>query len=248
MRAYPAEVKLECGLCDAAKLQALRKVRENTVNAVCRIGHIPAGFFRDHAEDPGRQDTDQHGTRNIIMYENKNDDEADQSERNLRRAEIAERHLCGIARNNDVRVLQSDESDKQADTRGNTVLEVCRNAVDDLLACFYDGKQNEDDAFHQNSGQADTERVFGAAELAQTYSVGKVGVQAKTCRQSNRIVGKKSHDEGCNRRGQRCRDKNTAPVHDSPENIRVDGKNVRHGQEGRKTCDDFCSGVGAVFT
>lgn len=145
--------------------------------------------------------------------------------------DVAQSHLRGGVRRGDAGVLQADERDEQADARGDAVFQVLGDAVDQRLTELERGKNDEDNAFHQDGGEGDLPGIGLVRQLAQADGVGKIGVQAHAGSQRDGIVGQKGHHDGGHRRRKGSRHKDALAVHARvAQHAGVHGQDVRHRQ------------------
>ena len=244
-----AEIKLEERGGKGGGQNAAAEIGDQRVDAGFRIHHIPSGQLGDNAQHPGDQDAPQNGALYLKMPHDADDQKAHKGQHHRGAGNVAQRHQGGGVGNDDSCALQAHNGDKQADTGGNAELQVGRYGIHQGFPEFEQGKQNEDDALHQNRRQGDFPGI-GDAHLLELRAdrVGKVGVQAHAGSQRHRIVGEHAHDNGgkCRRN---CRGgKHRALVHTrSGKDAGVHRQDVRHGQEGGNAGNNFGADVRAVL-
>ena len=242
-----AEIKLEEGGGKGREGRVVGEGRNVGEHAGLDVDHIPAAKFRKNAEHPGDEDADQDGALDAEVMQHGKNDEADQSEGDSGGLEVAKAHESISAGGNDnAGALAADQRDEQADAGGDGVLEVLRDAVDNLLTELERGEDDEDEALDQNGGQSDSPGIV-AETHAKADRVGEVGVQAHAGSQSHRVVREEAHDEGCEGGGESRGHKDRVLVHTRcREHARVHREDVGHREEGRDAGDDFGFDVGSM--
>ena len=179
------------------------------------IRNIEADELADDAEYPCGDDAEQDRALDIAEHQDRGDQDAEDGKKNgdAFGIECAVRNgsLKGKYRNqccavhNDVRVLQTDECDEEADTDGYGDLEGCRDRVEDRFSDVGQGEDDEDQTFHEDSCQSHLPGITHS----QDYGVSEVSVKTHTCGEHERKVCKKCHQERGNCRSQcrRCKDR-----------------------------------------
>ena len=181
------------------------------------------------------------------MNQCEDDQKADDCKSDIGGREAAQTYDRRVILDDDAGVLHADEGNEQTDSGGNAVLQVGRDAVDDGFTSLEEGKDDEDDTFHQNCGQCDGESICFSAKLTQADCVCEVCIQTKTCGKGDRVVCQECHDE-CGKCGSKCScNKDTASIHDSTQNVGVDGQNISHRQECGETGNDLRADSRAVL-
>ena len=117
--------------------------------------------------------------------------------------------LGGRISHNEITVIQTDKGNEEADARADSMFQGDRYGIEDGFANIGHTQQNENETFKENCQQGDTPVV----PHAQTYRIGKVGIETHTRGQCKRQIREKSHAETGNGRGNRRRHKDPANRH-----------------------------------
>ena len=157
--------------------------------------------------------------------------------------EIAERYQCLALCDDDLRFLQSDDAEEQADACGNCELKIFRNRIDDVFAYPKYRDQEEDHARAEHTSK----RLLPAVLVTEHDREGEERIESHPGRQGDRIIRIECHHQG----GDRSRDagghKHRALVHSGiAEDLRIDEHDVDHGQECGQPCDEFGTNICAV--
>ena len=218
-------------------------MRDERINAGSDVDLIPADLLCNDAEEPGDQDAPEDSTRNAAIRHGADDEEADEGEDELRRADSTEVDQRRIAGNDDACALQSDDDDEETDTCRDTVLESGRNVVDELLTEARERKQNEDDTFDEDGCESDLPRIVDAGlRHRDADRIREISIQSHAGSEGDRIIRHESHEQ-CR---EDCRDdrggEDGIRFHaGSREDVRVDREDVDHREEGGDSGDDLRS-------
>ena len=102
------------------------------------------------------------------MMQHGKDNKANQGKRNRSRFKVAKAHEGRRIGNDNAGALAADQRDEQADTGGNGILEVLRDAVDNLLTELEGRENDENEALNQNGGQSDSPGIVAETCLLYT--------------------------------------------------------------------------------
>ena len=134
------------------------------------------------------------------------------------------------------RVLQADESDKQADADRNALFERQRDGVEDRFTHAGQRQDDKDDALDEYREQ----RNLPAVSIACHDRIGHEGVQAHAGGQRKRQVGHQAHARRADKGRQRGCQQDGGGIHAGrAENGRVNSKNICHGHKGCDTGHDL---------
>ena len=149
----------------------------------------------------------------------------------------------------DSRALKSNDYDEQTDTGGDTVFQVRGYGVNKSLTEFEDREDNEDNTFDQDRGQRDLPRILDSLRGdGGNYGEREIRVQAHTGSQSYRIVSEKTHQNAGKSSGYSGRGKDRTLIHArGRKDTRVNGQNIRHRKECRKSGNDLGPCCRVVF-
>ena len=162
-------------------------------------------------------------------------------------------HAGRGVRHHNARILQTQQSNEQADAAGDRHADGVRQGVKYLFPQAGDGQQDENDAFHQDQHQG---VGIGQAE-AHADGVDEEGVQAHTAGLGQRQVGHDARQNGAHHSGNGGGDVDGAVRNAQGigavakgigEHIGVDHQNIDHGKEGGHTGDKFRPDCGTSFT
>ena len=232
---------MERRVFDGVEVQTFGECREQAE------AFVPSGELRHHTEGPGDQDADEDGTGDLIMGQDRDDDEADEAQDHFGAREGAEAEEGAFVGNDDAGALQGDDGDEQTDAGGDAELQVLRDAVDDLLTELEERHQDEDTALDKDRCQSDGPGVRDVFQFTETDREGKVSVEAEAGGQGDRIVRNESHQERSEGRGESSGNEDAVRVHDVTKDARVDRQDVGHGEERGQTGDDFRAHVRSAF-
>lgn len=220
-----------------------------------RIGHVQAGGFTDHAQDPGAQDTEKDVPPDIFDDQERREQDPQHGDEHgdPHAVEGTIGHGLGEGIQGDFRgwvghddpgVQQADERDEESDPYRNRLLQGHGDSVEDG---FPDGGQrqdDEDDPFEEDGGQGHFPRI----PHLEAHGVGKVGVEPHARRQGEGIVGKSGHEEGAQGRGDGGDGEQGPFIHPGgTEDGGIHDQDVGHGHESGDPGDDFRPHGGVVF-
>ena len=239
------------GLAQGGEVKADEGGGDDGVHAGIRVRDVKAGELAEDAQHPGDEDAVQDTALDALDQQDSGDDHADQGQDGAHAnaveglaLEVLVGDQGGIAVDDQLCVLQTDESNEQADAHADGAFQGHGNGVEDALTHIGERQHDEDDAFHKDGHQGQ----LPAVAHGQDDRVGEVGVQAHAGSQGEGVVGQQSHqgsaDEGCQCGG----DQNSLGVHArSGQDVGVDRKDVGHGHEGGDTSHDLGLDIGVVF-
>ncbi len=223
--------------------QAAGEVRKQAGVAGGRVGHVEAAELADDAQDPGDEDAQQDVALDVSGHEHGGDDEApaEEDDADAGRVEGAVGHATGeredgdqggLAGDHEAGALEADDGDEQANARGDGVLEVERDGLEDLVAQAREGYHGKDRALEEDG----RERHLPAVAHAQHHGVGEVGVQSHAGNQHEGVIGEKRHDAGAQEADEGGRGEDGAGVHAGRgHDGGVDGQHVGGRDEGGET-------------
>ena len=189
--------------------------RDDTVEACLRVRDIEADQLADNAKQPCADDAQKDRTLDIAEHKDRGEQNADESKKYgdtfIIEGPVSDGALKGEygyqcrTVHYDVRVLQADECDKEADTNGYGDLKGCRDRVEERFSDVGQGEGDEDQTFHEDSGQCHLPGI----SHSQYYGVGEVSVEAHTCGKNERQVRKECHQErgNCGCQSRCCKDR-----------------------------------------
>jgi hypothetical protein len=168
---------------------------------------------------------------NFPRGETGDDKEARSSEKGLRLPQIAERDQRHGIVGDDARVLQSDQSKKEPDARGDAELQIHGEGIDQPGAQGRERQREEEHAGDEDESQ----RKLPIALKLGHHGKSEIRVEPHARGERDRIVGVKPHDDGARRRGEAGGDEHRANVHAGLlQDRRIDEHDVGHGEEGRE--------------
>ena len=239
------------GLAQRGEVKADEGSGNDGVHACVGVGNIDAGDLAEDAQHPGDKDAVQDAALDLLYQQDGSDHDTQQGKDRAHAhageglaLEVLVGNEGGIAVDDQLCVLQTDESNEQADAHADGALQGHGNGVEDALTDIGEGQHDEDDALHKDGHQGQ----LPAVTHGENDRVGEVGVQAHAGCQCKRIVGKQSHKRSSNKGCQRGGNQNSLGIHArGGQDIGVDRKDVGHGHEGGDTSHDLGLGIGVVF-
>jgi len=130
---------------------------------------------------------------------------------------------------NQTRVLETDESDEQADARGNGMFKRFGYGIDQHLAHAGHGKDQEQYSRDKHHAQC---RLPGHAE-AEADLKSEEGVKAHARRERNGVTRGQGHDDGGERGGQTGGHHHRVEIHARfGKDVGVNKDDIGHGHEG----------------
>ena len=153
--------------------------------------------------------------------------------------------VCG----DNARAFKADNGDEQANARGDAVLQVGGDGIDQGLPELEERQDNEDDAFYQDGGEGYLPGVCDAhANEHGADGVGKIGVKPHAGGQGYRVICENAHDDGGHGGGHGgCREHSPLIHSRVRQHAGVHSQDIGHGQERGDAGDNFGLYVGAVF-
>ena len=239
------------GLAQGGEIKADKAGGDDTVHPGVCVGNVDAGQLAEDAQHPGDQDAVQDAALDLLYQQDGGDHDTQQGKDRAHAhageglaLEVLVGDQGGVAVDDQLGVLQADESYEQADAHADRALQGHGNGVEDALTHIGHGQHDEDDAFHKDGHQSQ----LPAVAHGQDDRVGEVGVQAHAGGQRERVVGQQSH-QGRAHKGCQCGgDQHSLRVHaGSRQDVGVDRKDVGHGHEGGDACHDLGLCIGVVF-
>ena len=118
-----------------------------------------------------------------------------------------------------------------------------RNGGDEALANASEGEGEKDEAGEKDGAECRLPRDAHSED----DGVGEVGVETHAGREGEGIVGERSHENAAEGRAETGGGCDGGERHAGfAEERRVHEDDVRHRDEGRKTCEDLCAPVSCV--
>ena len=239
------------GLAQRGEVEADEGGGNDGVHACVGVGNIDAGDLAEDAQHPGDKNAVQDAALDLFNQQNGGDDHADQGQNGTHAyagegvaLEVLVGDEGGIAVDDQLCVLQTNESNEQADAHADGALQGHGDGIEDALTDIGEGQHDEDDALYKDGHQGQ----LPAVAHGENDRVGEVGVQAHAGCQCKRIVGKQSHKRSANKGCQRGGDQNGFRIHaGSRKDVGIDRKDVSHGHEGGDTCHDLGLDIGVVL-
>ena len=195
------------------------KIRQYRIHSQFWIRLINTSYLQKDAQQPCAQNAQQNTARYFFNHKSNSQDNPNECQQctNAFRPEsaISQRRFEGINRNqcgavhHQFGILETDESDKQTNTAGNTGFQRHGDTVKDCFSHICQGKHDEYDPFHKYCCQC---HMPGEAHLPYNC-ISKKSVQAHAGCQCKGIVGKCSHHQCCQTGCQRRCRKYRAAVH-----------------------------------
>ena len=239
------------GLAQRGEVEADEGGGNDGVHACVGVGNIDTGDLAEDAQHPGDKNAVQDTALDLFNQQNGGDDHADQGQNGTHAyagegvaLEVLVGDEGGIAVDDQLCVLQANESNEQADAHADGALQGHGDGIEDALTDIGEGQHDEDDALYKDGHQGQ----LPAVAHGENDRVGEVGVQAHAGCQCKRIVGKQSHKRSANKGCQRGGDQNGFRIHaGSRKDVGIDRKDVSHGHEGGDTCHDLGLDIGVVL-
>ena len=247
MVSHPGKIEFEGRIFETAETEGAFEGGYQRIDPGSGIHLVPADLLGDDTQDPDDEDSVKHRTLHLKMTQNGDEQKSHQRKNHRGGREVAHGDGGGFIGNDDICAQHTDQCDEETDTRGDAVFQICGDAVDDGFPEFEQGHEDENDTFHKYRRECDPESVGFISQLADADGEGKVCVQSHACRETDGIIRPEAHDEGGNG-GRDCGgQKDTVGIHDISQNVRIDGQNVGHGEEGGDPGEDLRLHVGTVF-
>ena len=183
-----------------------------------------------------QQNTKEQRTTYPFNQQDRSYQQTDDTQQRRTGSNIAQRNKSSIIVHNNTSILQTQESNKQTDTRSNRIFQRSRQGIHNLFTQVCNSQQDKDNSFKQYSRQRKLPRVT----QSQTNRISKKGIQPHTWSQSKRQFGIKSHEQSRKSRSYYRRRKQRSFIHPRrTQDIRIHCKDIGHRQESSDTCQYF---------
>ena len=169
--------------------------------AAGRIGDANAEKLQNDAQPPSGEDADEDVPLDVSYDEHGGQEDAEEREEDgdSFRVESSFCHRLGNREegdelrpcDDDVRVLQADEGDEEADADGDGALQGQRDRIEKRLAHIRHGEHDEDQSLDEHRRQRELPRV---AHLPDDR-VSEEGVESHRGRQRERQIGERRHED-----------------------------------------------------
>ncbi len=171
----------------------------------------------------------------------RDDDDAEERERRLRSAHVAQGDKGRRVRHDDARVVQSDDGDEKADASSHCRVQLVRDAAQDQLTDAASGEQQEGHAGDKDGSQGG---LPGYVHL-EYDRVGEVGIQSHAGCERDGITRDDAH-ENRPERGRNAGGRGDGGQRDSRlgQDGGVHHDDVSHGDEGRESGEKLRTPVG----
>ena len=182
------------------------------------------------------EDSQEEAARHAAQVERQAQDEAKERQEGHRVRQRAELDDGGCSRADELRLLQADLDEEQADAGRDGALERIRHGVRDALTPFRAGNIGEDQAGDERDGDG----LLPGKPHLDTDGVGEESVDAHARRQDNRRISHKGHDqaaddgrEDCRKDRELCRDTSVR------QDDWIDDNDIRDREKGRDASQDL---------